>query len=291
MEDNSAQTVATFTGTLLLRKRMPGKPFVQLVFREAEKDWLCLSSNLKHVATLQIGKKYHIEGIFKTLGEHQYIHEPTIMPIAREIKKRRVIISIAMALGVVLAAGGIVLAATHDPSAPKQDTPTNTSAQQQTSTTDDTYTGTPATTSDPPPADTTTTTPTKPTTTPKTTSTPKTSTPVATSPPVNNPPANNSAPASPTPLPPTPPATPQDVTASWLSGGTSVQLSWSDSDTPDHYLVYRDGTQLDTSSSAGYTDMSADPTQPHSYYVIAVNSVGRQSGQSDPKTLQAYTAP
>lgn len=291
MEDNGSQTVATFTGTLLRRKRMPGKPFVQLVFREAENDWLCLSSNLKHVASLQIGKKYQIEGIFKSMGEHQYIHEPNIMPIAREIKKRRVIISVAMAIGIVLAAGGIVLAATHDPSAPRQDTPPDTSAQQQTSTKDDTYTGAPAPTSDTPPADTPTTPATTPTTTPKATSTPKTSTPVVTPPPASNPSASNSSPVPPTPPPPAPPATPQDVTGSWLSDGTSVQLSWSDSDTPDHYLVYRDGKQIDTSPSAGYTDTSADPAQSHSYYVIAVNSDGQQSGQSDPETLQAYTAP
>lgn len=269
---------------------MPGKPFVQLVFREAEKDWLCLSSNLKHVATLKVGKKYQIEGVFKSLGEHQYIHEPNIMPIAREIKKRRVIISIASGIGILLLAGGIVLAATHDPSAPQQDTPSDNTSQQ-TSTTDDTYTGTSTSTTPTTPTD----TPTTPTTTPPPTPTPKSKTTATTatpdaSPPAATPQATQPTPPPPSTPPPTPPATPQDLTGSWSDGAT-VSLSWSDSDTSDHYLVYRDGHQVGTSSSTGYADTSADPAQSHDYFVIAINSDGLQSAQSSTISVASYTAP
>lgn len=201
MEEASAQTVATFTGTLLRRKRMPGTSFVQLIFREAERDWLCLSSNLQHVASLEVGKKYQIEGIFKAIGEHEYIHEPDITPIAHEIKKRRVWISVGLGIGIVFAAGGIVLAATHDPSAPKPDSSmNNTTASQQTPITDansgastDTAASTPSTgTTSTPPA-TTTTTP-----KPKTTTTSKVTVPVVVTPPVT-PPASTPVVTPPTP--------------------------------------------------------------------------------------------
>src|ERR1043165_9754084 len=86
MEQGETQTVATFTGTLLQRQRSDGKPFTQLIFREAGKDWLCLSSNVTHVAKLQIGKRYKIEGIFKSLGERAYIHEPEIVPLRSKFR-------------------------------------------------------------------------------------------------------------------------------------------------------------------------------------------------------------
>jgi hypothetical protein len=172
------QTIATFTGTLLLRKRMPGKPFVQLIFREAGKDWLCLSSNIAHVAKLQIGKNYKIEGLFKSLGERDYIHEPEIMPLARVVAKRRVWISLVIALAILLTGTGIVLAATH------KDTPkplVAPVAQQTSSNNPVTDTSTDATTTpvptDTPPA----TTPAA--ATPKTPKTPKTTPIVPVTPP------------------------------------------------------------------------------------------------------------
>jgi len=124
VDEAGTQTIATFNGTLLLRKRMPGKPFVQLVFREAGKDWLCLSSNIANVAKLQVGKNYRIEGIFKALGEHHYIHEPSIAPLARQIVKRRVLISMVLALVIILTATGIVLAAGRHDTPPPVVTPT-----------------------------------------------------------------------------------------------------------------------------------------------------------------------
>jgi len=136
MEQASTQTIATFNGVLLRRERAAGQHFVQLVFREADKDWLCLSSNLAN-AKLQIGKDYRIEGIFKRLGERAYIHEPQIQLLTRQIVKRRVMISLVIALIILLTAGGIVLAASHhDTAAPPANNTSETSGEQTSTTAD-----------------------------------------------------------------------------------------------------------------------------------------------------------
>jgi hypothetical protein len=49
--------------------------FVQLVFREDDKDWLCVSSDPRTV-TLPVGQNYRIEGIFKQRGERAFVYDP-----------------------------------------------------------------------------------------------------------------------------------------------------------------------------------------------------------------------
>lgn len=75
--NNTVQTIATFTGTLLRRERAVGQKHIQLVFRENNENWLCVSADMKHNA-LVVGKKYRVEGVFRKYGERPYIHTPNI---------------------------------------------------------------------------------------------------------------------------------------------------------------------------------------------------------------------
>jgi hypothetical protein len=106
LEQGNTQTIATFTGTLLKREQTAGR-FLQLVFREAEENWLCLTSNLAN-AKLEIGKTYHIEGTFRQLGSRQYIHEPEIELVkGRGRTLKRIAIGIAI---ILLVAGATAFA-------------------------------------------------------------------------------------------------------------------------------------------------------------------------------------
>jgi hypothetical protein len=62
---------------LLRRQHTIGEQFVQLIFREDGKNWLCISSNTM-LTKLDIGQKYHIEGLFKSRHGYDYIHEPRV---------------------------------------------------------------------------------------------------------------------------------------------------------------------------------------------------------------------
>lgn len=98
MSQGNTQTVATFKGTLLKREHTTGQKFVQLVFREKDKNWLCISTNLKY-AKLQSGKQYRIQGISKMLGdERQYIHEPEITPVVRHLGLKQLLLSVGIVL-------------------------------------------------------------------------------------------------------------------------------------------------------------------------------------------------
>ncbi|MEJ0073552.1 MAG: hypothetical protein WDN27_05795 [Candidatus Saccharibacteria bacterium] len=110
MDQGNAQTIATFTGKLLRSERNEAKGLVQLVFREADKNWLCLSSDAQ-TAELPLGQEYSIEGEFKQIGDRAFIHEPNIAPLAREVKKRRWWIGAAIGAGFLLVACGVVFAA------------------------------------------------------------------------------------------------------------------------------------------------------------------------------------
>jgi hypothetical protein len=109
--DTSTQTIATFTGTLLRREHNVGQKFVQLVFREHDKNWLCISSKLSDTK-LTIGQNYRIEGIFRQLGDRAYIHEPKIALSKRQVPLRRMIIAAGIIVGVTVLGGG-AFAATH----------------------------------------------------------------------------------------------------------------------------------------------------------------------------------
>lgn len=112
--ENSAQTIATFTGALIRREHALGQKIVQLLFRENDQNWLCVSSNLIH-AKLIVGQQYHIEGEFKQFGDRQYIHEPVITNAKRQqklpVKRMSVVGGIVAG---VLTVGGVAFAATHN---------------------------------------------------------------------------------------------------------------------------------------------------------------------------------
>jgi hypothetical protein len=110
LDTNSTQTIATFTGTLLRREHALGQKFVQLVFRENDQDWLCVSSKLAH-AKLTIGQNYAIEGVFKQIGDRAYIHEPAISEAkkARRLPLKRLLITSGVFVGVI-ALGGAAFA-------------------------------------------------------------------------------------------------------------------------------------------------------------------------------------
>jgi len=278
VEQAGLQTIATFNGTLLTRKRVHGKPFVQLIFREAGKDWLCLSSDIAHAARLQVGKKYRIEGIFKSLGEHTYIHEPQIAPLAQQIVKRRLWISLAIALAILLTGTGIVLAATHKVTPPSPGAPVFGRAPTDVPVT--TPTDTP---SDAPAAPSTNTPPVTTATSPPqsapTTPPPATPPVLAVTP---QPPADTIAPTVPTDL----------MAGASLTGG--ISLSWQAS-TDDvavvSYEVFRDGSSVSSTTDTTYTDTTAPAGVDHTYTVVAFDAANNMSASSAPYTVPATPEP
>jgi hypothetical protein len=172
VEPNSAQTIATFTGTLLRRERHPAKQLVQLVFREDGQNWLCVSSN-PATAKLDVGKDYRIEGTFKQLGERPFIHEPSISLI----KQRKLALKIGLGAGIAILLIGATAAGLSfmpDNNQPHYSTGSNDATAATTEqSTDNSAAVSPRATTPPetqtsPPAPTVTTT-TKPKITPKTT--------------------------------------------------------------------------------------------------------------------------
>lgn len=106
------QTIATFTGTLLRREHAVGQKFVQLIFREDDRNWLCVSSKLQN-ASLQIGQNYRVEGVFREVGGREFIQDPQISPAkarpgGRTSRKRLLFAGIAGT--VLLGIGGVAFA-------------------------------------------------------------------------------------------------------------------------------------------------------------------------------------
>jgi cytoskeletal protein RodZ len=108
---SDTQTIATFTGILLRRQHMPGQKLVQLVFREDDRNWLCVSSKLNYAA-LQVGQKYHIEGEFKYRGDKSYIHEPVVSraKTAKRGRSRKLLFIASGAIASLVIVGGSVFA-------------------------------------------------------------------------------------------------------------------------------------------------------------------------------------
>ena len=198
--DSSQQTIATFTGTLLRREHAVGQKFVQLVFREGDENWLCISSKLIN-AKLAVGQEYRVEGEFRRAGDRAYIHEPRIAPVRRAAKagaskagrtpkgRKRAWIVSASAFASLLLVGGVVFAL-HGKGSGQQLNATNAAAHAaQTYSADTTAdTASQAASTDTPAAP-TTDTPAATTTTSTTTATKKTNN-IPTTPP-SNPVANN----------------------------------------------------------------------------------------------------
>jgi len=88
----------------------------------------------------------------------------------------------------------------------------------------------------------------------------------------------------------TPPTVPQNVSALVsLLLGTRIELTWSASSDPgsyvDHYVIYRDGDWLGTSSTTDFSDAAVELVTPYGYQVAAVNRDGHESARSAATTI------
>jgi hypothetical protein len=108
MQPDGAQTIASFTGTLLRREHTVGQKFVQLVFRENDKDVLCISTDPKDSAW-QIGQAYHVEGTFRERAGRVFIQDPRITRLKKHwsLAKRLVV---GTAVVAIIGVGGTVFA-------------------------------------------------------------------------------------------------------------------------------------------------------------------------------------
>jgi chitodextrinase len=93
-----------------------------------------------------------------------------------------------------------------------------------------------------------------------------------------------SAPAQATTLDATPPTTPSNLVAT-ATGTTKVGLTWAASADPetgvDSYLVFRNGSQIGSTSQTTYEDTGLSPSTTYDYRVRAVNGDGLESNLSN----------
>jgi hypothetical protein len=86
----------------------------------------------------------------------------------------------------------------------------------------------------------------------------------------------------------TPPTVPANLTGDNVDG-TRIDLDWDDSSDlqshVDHYVVYRNSVQIDTTATSNYSDSNVEVTTPYSYRVSAVNRDGYESDLSDQKFI------
>jgi len=102
--------------------------------------------------------------------------------------------------------------------------------------------------------------------------------------------SGRSDPASATTLDASPPTVPQNLAASPV-GTERIDLSWTASEDPESgvtgYLVFRDGSQVETTAQTVFQDDGLTPATEYDYYVVAVNGDGLQSQPST--TVSART--
>jgi cytoskeletal protein RodZ len=184
-QGNTQTTIASFTGTLLRREKTADNKLVQLVFREGNENWLCVSTNPK-AAQLPVGRTYKIQGVFKQAGKRPFIYEPkfALLQQSRKLSFTKLLV-IAVVFVALCSAAGLYLvlrpshggqalgASTKHPSQTVTQQSSTTTAEPQTTATDTSQT--PAST----PAATTTTTKTPKKTPTTSTATPVTQTPTA----------------------------------------------------------------------------------------------------------------
>lgn len=104
-------------------------------------------------------------------------------------------------------------------------------------------------------------------------------------------PLSDSVQATTDPLPP--PAAPRDLTATAVGSG-SIDLTWSASDSEvgiDYYRILRDGDEVATTDSTGFTDTGLEPETRYQYRVSAVDGAGRESDPSDPASATTLSEP
>jgi chitodextrinase len=91
----------------------------------------------------------------------------------------------------------------------------------------------------------------------------------------------------------TAPSVPSGVTLNGNATVNSIPLKWnasSDNFGVASYTVFRDGSQVGTSTTPSFTDTGLSPNTPHSYAVSATDTSGNTSAQSSP-AFSTSTAP
>ncbi|HEY6427355.1 MAG TPA: fibronectin type III domain-containing protein [Acidimicrobiales bacterium] len=78
-----------------------------------------------------------------------------------------------------------------------------------------------------------------------------------------------------------PPSVPSGLSAP-TDTASSVGLSWTASTGATAYTIYRNGTQIGTSTTTTYTDSTVSPSTTYQYTVDAYNGAGPHSAQSSP---------
>src|SRR2546423_282910 len=106
--------------------------------------------------------------------------------------------------------------------------------------------------------------------------------------------AQSSSASATTPAPPdtTPPSVPTGLTASAVSS-SQINLSWaasSDNVGVSGYRVYRNGTQIATTSTTSFTNTGLSPSTTYSYAVAAFDAAGNLSAQSSPASATTPAA-
>lgn len=88
-----------------------------------------------------------------------------------------------------------------------------------------------------------------------------------------------------------PPVTPTGLSA--IPGDGQVQLTWNANTERDlsHYVIYRNGAKIGTSTSASYTDTTVTNGTTYTYTVSAVDTSGNESEQSSPVTATPEAPP
>ena len=100
-----------------------------------------------------------------------------------------------------------------------------------------------------------------------------------------------SSPATATTLDATPPTTPQDLVATPV-GTERIDLTWTASQDPETgvagYRVFRDGSEVGTTTQAVYQDDGLSPATEYDYYVVAVNGEGLESQPSTAASARTF---
>src|SRR5881296_3101769 len=91
----------------------------------------------------------------------------------------------------------------------------------------------------------------------------------------------------------TPPSVPTGLTASAVSS-SQIKLSWaasSDNVGVSGYRVYRNGTQIATTSATSFPNTGLSPSTTYTYAVAAFDAAGNLSAQSSPASATTPAAP
>lgn len=92
----------------------------------------------------------------------------------------------------------------------------------------------------------------------------------------------------------TPPTAPYGLSATPVSGGLVIALTWGAATDPEtginRYRIYRDGVLIDSSTTTGYVNAGLTPMTTYTYQVLAVNGEGLAGPLSAPASATTLDA-